>query len=391
MKQHIKNEIKTFLENTQFQEYMLFRTKEQEAYWEGYVKENPDKSAVFELAKTEFGKLKISVADLSKEELAHIYNQVMENVYAYKKQAKIKKLYQYASAAAVFALLLVSTYFYINRQPAEDTVLSYNNIIGMQLPEEKVYLLSSNEIIKLNDNSNLNVSEKGEISLVGSESKDISLKKADSSVNTLVVPYGKRSFITLSDGSRAWVNSGSRITFPTVFDEDKRTINVEGEVYFEVEKMPEKPFIVQAKNMKIQVYGTSFNISAYVDDTENSVVLVEGSVKVSTAKSEVMLEPNKRAALRDNEIDIVDANVDDYISWKNGYLVLKKESLGNVLKRMERYYNMSFSNKSNLSLFNEQLSGKLYLSNSIDSVMNSLSSIYSFSYDKRDNIISISK
>lgn len=359
-------------------------------YWADYIRKHPEEEAAFKLAQEEFAKLKLKSDSFPKERQAHLYDQIISDINSYKNRFKRRRIFRYAAAVAVFAVVSMTTYFYMHQQLDEPFLArATEEIIGMELPEERVYLLSSKEIIRLEDNSNLNVSEEGEI-LLQNESDKKSLKKGETS-STLVVPYGKRSFIKLSDGTSVWVNSGSRISFPTVFEGATREISMEGEIFLDVEKMPAKPFIVRTGNMKIQVYGTSFNISAYADEAESSVVLVEGSVKISTSHGEVMLEPNKRVILSENGVNVLDANVDEYISWKNGYLVLKKASLNDVLKQIERYYNIAFSSKSKLNAYDERLSGKLYLSNNIDSIMSSLSTIYPFKYERKDNMISISK
>lgn len=387
---HLHKQTKLFLQDPQFLELMLFKTEKQQLYWADYIRKHPEEEAAFKLAQEEFAKLKLKSDSFPKERQAHLYDQIISDINSYKNRFKRRRIFRYAAAVAVFAVVSMTTYFYMHQQLDEPFLArATEEIIGMELPEERVYLLSSKEIIRLEDNSNLNVSEEGEI-LLQNESDKKSLKKGETS-STLVVPYGKRSFIKLSDGTSVWVNSGSRISFPTVFEGATREISMEGEIFLDVEKMPAKPFIVRTGNMKIQVYGTSFNISAYADEAESSVVLVEGSVKISTSHGEVMLEPNKRVILSENGVNVLDANVDEYISWKNGYLVLKKASLNDVLKQIERYYNIAFSSKSKLNAYDERLSGKLYLSNNIDSIMSSLSTIYPFKYERKDNMISISK
>lgn len=138
-----------------------------------------------------------------------------------------------------------------------------------------------------------------------------------------------------------------------MFDKDKREIQVEGEVFIEVEKMKDKPFIVKAGDMTIQVYGTVFNVSTYANDGENYVVLVEGSVKVSTTHENIILEPNKRAIIKGDHISTHDTDVNDFISWKNGYLILKQESLSGVLKKWNAItIYRSATNRSSISTTN---------------------------------------
>ena len=92
-------------------------------------------------------------------------------------------------------------------------------------------------------------------------------------MNRIVVPYGKRSNITLADGSKVWLNSGTQLDFPTTFTGSTREINVNGEIYIEVKENKDIPFIVNTNNMSINVYGTSFNVTAYENNSPNSASL----------------------------------------------------------------------------------------------------------------------
>ena len=107
-------------------------------------------------------------------------------------------------------------------------------------------------------------------------------------LNKLVVSYGKRARITLCDGTKIWANAGTVLLYPTYFEDKKREIYVDGEIYIDVTPNPEKPFIIKTSDMGIKVLGTSFNVSAYRDDAEKSIVLVTGKVEVAASNGEAV-------------------------------------------------------------------------------------------------------
>ena len=101
----------------------------------------------------------------------------------------------------------------------------------------------------------------------------------DPSLHTVFTPVGGEYKLTLSDGTRVWLNASSRIQFPAVFRSDRREVRVEGEVYFEVSKDSARPFLVRTGDVVVKVLGTSFNVRAYPGE-EYKTTLVEGSVAV---------------------------------------------------------------------------------------------------------------
>ena len=107
-------------------------------------------------------------------------------------------------------------------------------------------------------------------------------KKANTHWNNITVPHGMHQTLTLSDGTRLHVNSGTRVIYPSEFTEDKREIFVSGELFAEVAKNPDKPFIISAGDVHVQVLGTKFNLRAYGNIETIEVALVEGSVLFKT-------------------------------------------------------------------------------------------------------------
>ncbi|HOI80566.1 MAG TPA: DUF4974 domain-containing protein, partial [Petrimonas sp.] len=142
----------------------------------------------------------------------------------------------------------------------------------------------------------------------------------------------------------------------------------------------------------ITVYGTSFNVSSYTDDPSESVVLVNGSVEVKSAGNSLMLKPNQKAEISNGSIQQQQVDVMEYTSWKNGYMLLNKTSLTNVLKKIGRYYNIEFNYDAGLKLHNQTCSGKLFLSDNFEDVLQSFSKMTFLNYNVlNERVIYISK
>lgn len=201
--------------------------------------------------------------------------------------------------------------------------------------------------------------------------------------NTLIVPYGRRAHITLEDGTAAWLNAGSRLIYPVVFDGEKREVFLEGEAYFDVAQKADVPFFVYTNNLRTAVLGTAFNVSAYADDAEQSVVLVSGNVKVKTNKSdkEHLLQPGEKAGYTINNQQLTKQTVNtlEYTAWKDGRLQFEHAPLNHIIKRLSRYFNIHITLQAN-----EQatFSGDLDLADNVESVLDAVSASTGLSYKK---------
>lgn len=159
----------------------------------------------------------------------------------------------------------------------------------------------------------------------------------------MVVPVAKRTFLELADGSKIWVNANTRVVYPVAFEKKKREIYVDGEIYIEVYPDKERPFIVKSKKMDIQVLGTKFDVSAYESKQEVSVVLVSGKVNVKTDnRIESVLKPTDRLSYKKGTTDIQTVNVENYISWKDGFYTFDNECFSTVLDKLSDYYGKKF-------------------------------------------------
>ena len=289
---------------------------------------------------------------------------------------------RYAAASVVLLLLSVSVFLVLNRGGVENQKLAFGTVQADTTHTEVTLIIGDQETVQVEDNAL--IAYNSDITVQSAQKKGKVIKdigNCDSSkvtMNTLVVPRGRRSSLLLADGSRIWVNSGSVLRFPSHFDEKQRLIEAEGEIYIEVVKA-KIPFLVKTDKFTVNVLGTKFNISSYTDEEESSVVLVEGSVNVCTKKNEqIRLTPNQKLSFLANKNKIETVDVYDYISWKDGMLRFKKETMSNILKRLSRYYNIPIKCTSTVS--SRTGSGKLVLFDDIEQVMETFSMLYNTHY-----------
>jgi len=156
------------------------------------------------------------------------------------------------------------------------------------------------------------------------------------------VPYGERSQVVLYDGTKVWLNSGTTLKIPLVFNSKKRNVFVKGEAFFDVVKNTKKPFIVNAGQMNIQVFGTRFDVCAYTDDHEFSATLEKGKITATSnlTGEKIQLKPGEQAVFDFDTKKITHKTVDTelYTSWKGNMLQFKHAGFSDVIKKMERWY-----------------------------------------------------
>lgn len=181
------------------------------------------------------------------------------------------------------------------------------------------------------------------------------------------VPYGEKSEVTLYDGTKVSLNSGTKLRFPLVFNSGNRKVFVEGEAFFDVAKDKNHPFIVNAGPMSVEVLGTRFNVCAYPDDDEISATLEEGKISANMGNGyrKTELKPGQQLifSLKSKTMELKEVNTDLYTSWKNKLLRFENASFPEVIKKMERWYDVkisvgdlnSFSKKYNMTIKTESL------------------------------------
>lgn len=187
--------------------------------------------------------------------------------------------------------------------------------------------------------------------------------------NMLAIPRGGQFRVTLPDGTNVWINAASSLRYPTTFHGADRTVELTGEAYFEVAKMPEKPFRVKVRNMDVQVLGTHFNVMAYTEEATVQTTLLEGAVKVHTAGGGTALRPGQQLRLdQAGQVAVIDnVDLDEIVAWKNGYFRFNHEKLPGVMRQIARWYDVDIAYEGNIP--DREFGGKISRSSSIEEVL----------------------
>lgn len=178
--------------------------------------------------------------------------------------------------------------------------------------------------------------------------------------NTLVTPRGGQYRIVLPDGTVVWLNAASSIRFPTAFTGTSREVEITGEAYFEVKHSITMPFRVQTRGQVIEDIGTHFNVNAYEDESIIKTTLLEGSVKEGPI---ILSHPGEQAGVsKDGKVSLVkNVNLDDIISWKNGYFEFTDTDIKAVMRQVARWYGVTivYGNDNDTALFTGQFGRNL--------------------------------
>jgi transmembrane sensor len=176
--------------------------------------------------------------------------------------------------------------------------------------------------------------------------------------NTIQTPVGGEYQVILPDGTKVWLNSSSKLEFPTAFTGKERVVNLSGEGYFEVAKNAMMPFKVKVNDMEVKVLGTHFNIMAYPDESIAKTTLLEGSINISKGKDSKILVPGQQARTASNDkIDVSKADVESAIAWKNGYFKFDRDGIQTVMRQLARWYDMEVLYSG--SVPQDEFSGKI--------------------------------
>jgi ferric-dicitrate binding protein FerR (iron transport regulator) len=167
------------------------------------------------------------------------------------------------------------------------------------------------------------------------------------SYNEINVPLGSKSQITLVDGTRVWLNAGSKLRYPIHFGEKSREVYLEGEGFFDVTHNSQKSFLVKTTGITIKVYGTQFNVKAYGEEENIITTLVKGSITIEVNKgkgSPMYLKPNETAifskSITDKLLIKAQDKIESITSWKDNRWIIEGETLGNLATMLERKYNV---------------------------------------------------
>lgn len=255
--------------------------------------------------------------------------------------------WKWVAAASVIFLLSIATYFVVDDK--KDPSLPSGSITAEQIQPGKegaVLTLADGSQVSLDSVKNGVIAmQHGVTARVINGALVYEGSGSQLQYNTMSTPKGRQYQLTLPDGTKVWLNAASSIKYPTVFTGDERNVSISGEVYFEVAKKSAQPFRVAVdRKLTIDVLGTSFNVNAYPDETTLYTTLIDGAVRVtgSQAGNSQVLKPAQQAVLANGATLSVNNNVDTdkVLAWKNGVFNFEGASLADVMKQIERWYDI---------------------------------------------------
>lgn len=304
---------------------------------------------------------------------------------------RLRTRYIWSVAASIAVFLSVGLYFWMDTKNDTSMSLALLENNTSSLSGDEIVLIESEDKMQLKDESSITYDVDGksnaEEHVVKKETAEDKKEKKEE-INQIIVPKGRRADITFSDGTRMYVNAGTRVFYPAVFKKEKREIIVEGEVFLDVAKDSSRPFIVKTNGFDVKVLGTQFNVCAYKEDASASVVLVNGRVEVHSGKNDKsVLSPNQMFEISDKGSDIKEVDVFGYICWKDNMMMLNDRKVGETLDRLSRYYGRTIW--YNEEIGNIPISGKLDLRENMEDVINILcqSLFLQYKTDVNNNVI----
>ncbi|MCM4174120.1 FecR family protein [Arenibacter sp. TNZ] len=347
--------------------------------------EQPENRDIFK----EYSKINYSIDyKLSTYNTEEVKNILLDKIQKDKRGYKRKLVFRFAKYAAVLVIAVGVILIYQKENSIPTIALPSLNdqTITLELENGRSVILQEEVTQDI-------VSDKGEI--IGKQNQQ-GIQYEDTELselvyNTLKVPYGRKFQVTLSDGTKVFLNAGSSIKFPVKFIPDMdRTVFLSGEAFFDVTKNKD-PFIVNADNIEVRVLGTQFNVSAYPEDQSMNTVLVEGSVHILGSSPEngtsVLLKPEHEAIWNKVEKQMVvqKADVSSTMAWMNGQLVFREVAFKDIVKKLERSYNCTIIN-NNETLNNEVFTATFNVEiENIKQVMSYISKNTPYNYNMSKN------
>lgn len=265
----------------------------------------------------------------------------------------------------------------------QDSIEKYQALLSdVEKRTEITLKVADKQIVSLKDTSAL-ISYNNNRKIVINDSTQIE-KKEGKQLNAVFVPYGKRTKLVLADSSTVYLNSGSSLVYPDEFDSDKREVYLEGEAYFKVVKDGKSSFCVRTAYKSVEVLGTQFNVLSDQEAELFQTVLVSGKIALDGNNETMILEPNQcyTYAADNAEEKLESVDVSNYISWIDGRLKFEKEALSNVIRKLEKIYNVRILLKDK-NLDGMLISGRLDLKNPLVNILNSL--LFTVSSDEMES------
>ncbi|RIJ47895.1 FecR family protein [Maribellus luteus] len=330
--------------NSHFIDWVSNPTPESEQYWQSFVQKNPSIRDEFEKARYVVKTLQRKRKAIDDDNVREIWDSIQSDLKPKTDNLKLFRWWRVAAAIAVIIGLAGLFYLNFDRQDIDYSKIA---VTGTDVSDITLVMSDGSRKVFTAQQTSFSYSQSGLVMVDSTMLITEPNGKATGShqeFNQLIIPFGKQSTLFLADGTEVILNSGSHVIYPVTFTGAKREIYLEGEAYLKVSHNAEMPFYVNTNEMNVRVLGTEFDVSAYAEENTSYVVLVNGSVEAQLNDENVLLQENERLTFRKsvNRIEKAVVDVREYISWKDGWMYCNNESIGDITKKLSRYYNLEF-------------------------------------------------
>ena len=306
-----------------------------------------------------------------------------------KREKRKKYFFKTLKYAAIFVAVFSISHFYtlnkINSTEISEVIIPDDDEVFIENEKGEIFLIEKTDSIEISKNS-----YKESNRIVYEENI---LETEEVEFHTITVPYGKRFNLKLSDGTDVYLNSGTLMKYPVSFLPDQtRSVYIEGEAFFNVEKATNSIFEVRSNQIIASVYGTKFNFKNFSEDFSSDIVLVEGSLGISNENSNDinMLSPGYKASIDKEIFNISKSKVNSkiYTSWVDGDVIFRNETFEQIIQKLQRLYNITIINNSKISnqLFNASINVE---KEKIEEVLGYFNKIYNIDFQIFNNKIII--
>ena len=385
--------VKDFLEDDLFLQWQLAPTETLDEFWKQVLQQYPHQEANLSDAVRTLHSVTINHVSLSRRE----EDKMLQNIYARYRRHRVRRFIYWSTSVAASLILLFLLVSPLRDFTGEKVNVMLTDVQSVRLDtiQDVQLIIGEKKTIAMAEDADISWTKEDEIEVNGRSSNSTYKSRIDADVtySTLLVPYGKRSFLTLRDGTKVWINSGTEVRFPVNMEGKERSIYVDGEIYIEVAKDKERPFYVHTSGFDVRVYGTKFNVTSYKAD--KSVVLVEGSVSVCSKEEtkekeakEIFLHPDQMYHTTNRGPMITHVNALQYITWKDGIWQFTSESLESIALRLSRYYGVDIHCDEKTAV--KSCTGKLILFDDVDKTLRIIEEIFGVRYETNQNEIIIS-
>lgn len=285
------------------------------------------------------------------------YQEAPETKVEFTEQVQPKRIFAWSKIAAAAGVLILLGFFFVNkffsRQSENTPIVKSVSPVNDALPggANAVLVLDDGSIIQLNQARNGRIAEQHSATVLKTADGQLLYDAVESGsttiqFNTLQTPKGGMYALTLSDGTKVWLNAQSSIHFPTAFSGVERRVKITGEAYFDVAHDDNKKFVVEVGNTLVEDLGTAFNISAYSDEPEQQVTLVEGLALVRSNDQSLTLYPGQKVNTEASRLEAKAADVESVTAWKQNDFYFNNEDINAILRQLARWYNLEIVYKT---------------------------------------------